>query len=178
MDKGQAERLMPMLGTLLSDCGIGWGDLAAIGVGTGPGNFTGVRIAVAAARGLALSLGVPAIGVTAFEALGLDLPDGTIRLVDARRAGLWLDAAGQAPAEWNGEALPAALHGRDTVGHQADRVAALTGGCALTAVHDLPVAIARIAAARFTVPHPRPAPFYLRGPDATPSSDPPPLILP
>ena len=43
----------------------------AIGVGVGPGNFTGIRIAVAAARGLALALDIPAIGVTGFEAIGL-----------------------------------------------------------------------------------------------------------
>ena len=55
---------MPLLEDVLAEAGIGWRDLAAIGVGTGPGNFTGVRISVAAARGLALGLGIPAIGVT------------------------------------------------------------------------------------------------------------------
>ena len=45
--------------------GVAWRDLSAIGVGTGPGNFTGIRISVAAARGLALSLGVPAVGLDA-----------------------------------------------------------------------------------------------------------------
>jgi len=67
--KGQAERLMPMLDDLLRAEGLGWSDLDAIGVGTGPGNFTGIRISVAAARGLALALGRPALGVTLFEVL-------------------------------------------------------------------------------------------------------------
>ena len=58
MEKGQAERLMPMLAEMLAEAGLGFGDLARIGVGTGPGNFTGVRISVAAERGLALGLGV------------------------------------------------------------------------------------------------------------------------
>ena len=66
--RGQAERLFPLIEAVLAEAGIGWPDLAAIGVGVGPGNFTGVRIAVAAARGLALSLGVPAHGVSATEA--------------------------------------------------------------------------------------------------------------
>lgn len=57
MTKGQAERLMPMLEQVLAEAGAGWGDLAALGVGIGPGNFTGVRISVSAARGLALGLG-------------------------------------------------------------------------------------------------------------------------
>lgn len=69
MDKGQAERLIPLLELVLSEAAMDWSDVAALAVGTGPGNFTGVRIAVAAARGLALGLGVPAIGVTRLEAL-------------------------------------------------------------------------------------------------------------
>ena len=68
MAKGQAERLMPMLEDVLADAGAVREELDAIGVGTGPGNFTGVRIAVAAARGLSLALGIPAVGVTGFEA--------------------------------------------------------------------------------------------------------------
>ena len=64
MAKGQAERLMPMLEELLAEAGIAWRIFAPLAVGTGPGNFTGVRISVAAARGLALGLGIPAIGVT------------------------------------------------------------------------------------------------------------------
>ena len=68
MTKGQAERLFPLLEELLAEAGLAWSDLDAIGVGVGPGNFTGVRISVAAARGLALSLGIPAIGVSATEA--------------------------------------------------------------------------------------------------------------
>ncbi|PKP74508.1 MAG: tRNA (adenosine(37)-N6)-threonylcarbamoyltransferase complex dimerization subunit type 1 TsaB, partial [Alphaproteobacteria bacterium HGW-Alphaproteobacteria-6] len=68
MGRGQAERLMPMLEEMLAGAGAGWRDLAAIGVGTGPGNFTGVRISVAAARGLAVALAIPAIGISGFEA--------------------------------------------------------------------------------------------------------------
>ena len=59
MTRGQAERLMPLLEDLLAEAGASWRDLARIGVGIGPGNFTGVRIAVSAARGLALSLKIP-----------------------------------------------------------------------------------------------------------------------
>ncbi len=69
MKRGQAERLFPMLQDFLEARRISWTDLAAIGVGTGPGNFTGTRIAVSAARGLALALGIPAIGTSRFEAV-------------------------------------------------------------------------------------------------------------
>ena len=64
MSRGQGEHLIGLLEDLLSKKGYTWGDLDTIGVGIGPGNFTGIRISVAAARGLALSLGIPAIGVS------------------------------------------------------------------------------------------------------------------
>ncbi len=67
MERGQAERLMPILEEALAEAKVSWRDLDAIGVGVGPGSFTGVRIAVSAARGLALALGIPAIGVSNFE---------------------------------------------------------------------------------------------------------------
>ncbi len=67
MKRGQAERLMPLREEVLKETGSVSEELDAIGVGIGPGNFTGIRIAVSAARGLALGLGVPAVGVSTFE---------------------------------------------------------------------------------------------------------------
>ena len=75
MGRGQAERLMPLLEELLAEAGLNWRDLHRIGVGVGPGNFTGIRISVAAARGLALGLGIPAIGVSTFDAIQLADPE-------------------------------------------------------------------------------------------------------
>ncbi len=67
MSRGQGERLMVMLEEILAESSITWGDLDAIAVGVGPGNFTGIRISVSAARGLALGLGIPAMGVSLFD---------------------------------------------------------------------------------------------------------------
>ena len=68
MSKGQAERLIPLLNEILDEAFLSWEDIHRIGVCTGPGNFTGIRISVSAARGLAFGLNIPAIGISSFEA--------------------------------------------------------------------------------------------------------------
>jgi tRNA threonylcarbamoyl adenosine modification protein YeaZ len=177
MEKGQAERLLPLLQALLSEAGLGWGDLSRLAVGTGPGNFTGVRIAVATARGLALGLGIPAIGVTALEAAAHGLPRPLTVVEDARRGEVYLqdfasDGAGHAVLLDVAEAALVCPTSAVTGSAAALIPNAQTRAAACPRVE----AIARIAAAR-TLPVPRPAPFYLRGADAAPPSDPPPVIL-
>ena len=167
MAKGQAERLMVMLEEMLAEAEISWADLCVVGVGTGPGNFTGVRISVAAARGLALGLGIPAIGVTALEAaaFGASLPVQVV--LDARRDEVYVQSFGDiGPGEARLIAVTALPTG-PVIGH---------GGVAPK--YPIAEAIARIAAERLQQPQPRPAPFYLRGADAAPPADSPPVILP
>ncbi|HRP79951.1 MAG TPA: tRNA (adenosine(37)-N6)-threonylcarbamoyltransferase complex dimerization subunit type 1 TsaB [Aquamicrobium sp.] len=67
--KGHAERLMAVIDAALTEAGATHADLDAIVVSVGPGSFTGVRVGVAAARGLALALKIPTVGVTTLEAL-------------------------------------------------------------------------------------------------------------
>jgi tRNA threonylcarbamoyl adenosine modification protein YeaZ len=176
MDRGQAERLMPLLGELLAEAGLDWADVTRVAVGTGPGNFTGIRIAVAAARGLALGLGVPAIGVGRLEALAHGLPRPVLVAEDARRGEVWVqvfegggpgDLALLAPSD-----LVAAYQGHPATGGAADH----TGGPVLAQPLALAECIARIAATR--APGAPPAPIYLRPADAAPPGDPPPVILP
>lgn len=171
MDKGQAERLIPLLEELLADAGVLWSDLSVIAVGTGPGNFTGVRISVAAARGLALGLGIPAIGVTRLEALAEGQPRPVTVIEDARRGDVYVqrfDETGVAAAH---------ILAADQLGPLDT---AITGsGCdGLAPVMPVVEAMLHIAARRAVTPQSRPAPFYLRGADASPPSDPPPTILP
>ena len=167
MDKGQAERLMPLISELLTEAGVALADLVAIGVGTGPGTFTGVRIAVAAARGLALGLGVPAIGVTRFEAAAFGLPRPVTVVEDARRGEVYVQ---RFEVDGPGDARIVAA---EALGAVEGAVAGQDG------LQSLPIAeaIARITLTRLGTQQPRPAPFYLRGADAAPPSDPPPVIL-
>ncbi|MDR5654455.1 tRNA (adenosine(37)-N6)-threonylcarbamoyltransferase complex dimerization subunit type 1 TsaB [Ruixingdingia sedimenti] len=193
MQKGQAERLMPLLEEMLDEAGLAWPDLGGIAVGTGPGNFTGVRIAVAAARGLALGLGIPATGLSAF-ALMRD-PDGPAAhaaewvSLPAPRDQAYLQAfrygvPQAAPRVVDPAALPDDLTpppNLRVIGHRAAEIARPCGAGAVEAALDrLPERLARLASWRFETGAlgPRPAPLYVRPADAAPPADPPPVILP
>jgi tRNA threonylcarbamoyl adenosine modification protein YeaZ len=180
MEKGQAERLFPMVEDMLEGAGADWAGLAAVGVCTGPGNFTGLRLSVAAARGIALARGIPAIGVSLFEALA----DGGTAMVtlDARGGLLFMQGVRDGRAEGAARVLGidelAPAPGMTCLGHRAAEVAARVGGIAGSeAVRADPVAVARLAGARLGAPGPRPAPLYLRPADAAPPSEAPPPIL-
>ncbi|PIE15404.1 MAG: tRNA (adenosine(37)-N6)-threonylcarbamoyltransferase complex dimerization subunit type 1 TsaB [Rhodobacterales bacterium] len=167
MAKGQAERLFDVLEELLQQAGITWSDLNAIGVGIGPGNFTGIRISVSAARGLALALGVPAVGVSAFQAQAIDASGPVVSAVPAHRGMVYVqtltDQGEGKPELIRLGDLPAYSAGQQLIGPDQPLSAA---------------AIARIAAQRFETPDlPRPAPLYVRAPDAAPPRDPAPVIL-
>jgi tRNA threonylcarbamoyladenosine biosynthesis protein TsaB len=86
---GHATRLLAMAGELLSAAGVGWSSLDRIAVGTGPGLFTGLRVGVATARGVAQSLSLELVGVSSLQALAQAAAEqGQRRLlavVDARR---------------------------------------------------------------------------------------------
>ena len=67
--KGHAEHLMAVVEDAMKQAGTAYPDLGVIAVSVGPGSFTGVRVGVSAARGFAMALGIPAIGVTTLEAI-------------------------------------------------------------------------------------------------------------
>jgi tRNA threonylcarbamoyladenosine biosynthesis protein TsaB len=80
---GHATRLLPLAASLLERAGLSWRAVERIAVGVGPGGFTGLRIGVASARGLAQSLGVELIGVSSLQALATAALGGGGARVDA-----------------------------------------------------------------------------------------------
>jgi len=69
MMRGHAEALMPMLVETMAEAGESLRALSAVGVTVGPGAFTGIRIGLAAARGIGLATGTPVVGITTFAAV-------------------------------------------------------------------------------------------------------------
>jgi tRNA threonylcarbamoyladenosine biosynthesis protein TsaB len=96
---GHATRLLEMTQELMADAGVGWSAIERVAVGRGPGTFTGLRVGIATARGLAQSLGVELVGVSSLRALaqgarrngsgGEVVPasdgEGILAVLDARR---------------------------------------------------------------------------------------------
>jgi tRNA threonylcarbamoyladenosine biosynthesis protein TsaB len=83
---GHTTRLLGMSDGLLAQAGLSWGMLERIVVGLGPGTFTGLRIGIATARGLAQSLSAELVGVSSLRALAVGAgPPAALAVIDARR---------------------------------------------------------------------------------------------
>lgn len=80
----------------LAECGAQWSDLTAIGVVVGPGSFTGIRLGIAYAKGLALGLNIPVVPVDAFEIYLRATPDAFVA-IDSGRGDFFVAADGLAP---------------------------------------------------------------------------------
>ena len=90
--RDHAKRVLLDLETLFSQAGIAKTDLAGIGVGLGPGSYTGLRVGIATARGLARGLGIPVGGRSTLEAIAfgrLQLGEKGIIALDARRENIY-----------------------------------------------------------------------------------------
>jgi tRNA threonylcarbamoyladenosine biosynthesis protein TsaB len=180
MERGHAEALLPMIETVLREAALPPAGLDLLAVTIGPGSFTGLRIGLAAARGLALARKLPAIGVPSFDAVVTEGAGARPLFIalESKRAELFLQRRDRSdprlPAlvpseEWaailppgpcclagDGAARLAAAVGRDDV--------VLLPGPGLPD----PVALARLGAARWLAGDRTPlTPLYLRAPDTT-----------
>jgi tRNA threonylcarbamoyladenosine biosynthesis protein TsaB len=105
---GQADHLIALIDDLLHALGVGYPALDLLAVNHGPGSFTGVRSAVAAARGLALATGLPVLAVGSLETLATAAPDGAGALVaalDARRGQIYVQTFDERRRPRGGPAL-------------------------------------------------------------------------
>lgn len=190
LGKGHAEHLIGVIDAALDEAGLAYAQLDAIAVSVGPGSFTGVRVGVATARGLALALGVPAIGVPTLEALAADARGAhgarpVLAMLDGGRGQVFCAAYA---ADGSTRRAPVALS-RDEAeqlvrdaGPESLLIGSAAGELAGAAAPPLDIAgtgatadiatYARLAAERIDRGEPveRPVPLYLRAADARPQS--------
>lgn len=179
MTRGHQERIAVLAREVMAEAGVTFAELTRIAVTVGPGSFTGLRVGLSFAKGLATALAIPCVGVNTLEALAasanatglvagvLDAKMGQVYLQvfeggkalmapDALEVGV---AAARLAELWSGG--PATL-----VGSGAPLVAeVLPDATVLTLAYPDPVAVARLAAARPAPGH-SPRPLYLRAPYA------------
>lgn len=95
MKRGHAEALMPLIGRVVVESGIGFAGLDRIAVTTGPGSFTGLRVGLSAARGIALAANKPVVGITTLTAyaapfVSLNDEHPVVSAIDARHDQVYL----------------------------------------------------------------------------------------
>ena len=189
MERGHAEALIPLIARVMRQADMPFSALDRIGVTTGPGSFTGLRVGIAAARGIALSTGKPAFGLTTLAAfaaphIAADETSGVTVAIDARHQHVYLQVF--APGG------RAAVTPRIASAEDAARAALTHGSIKLTGTgaallvaawppHEKPpividerrapdiVWVGRLAIAANESSSP-PKPLYLRAPDAQPQA--------
>lgn len=130
--RAHSTRLMPLVAQALEESGIAPSDLDLIAVGIGPGSFTGLRIGLATAKGLAFTLGIPCVGVSTLRALayGTGAAVGlVVSMLDAKRgqvyAGIYA-AGGREVGRWD-ELLPPSHLSVDELAERVRTVQAARG---------------------------------------------------
>ncbi len=175
MARGHQERLAPMAEAVMAQAGLPFSAIERIGVTVGPGSFTGLRVGVAFAKGLASGLDMPAVGIGTLEALAAEAEGLVFAVIDARRGQVYGQAfengrALMAPDALSLETAAARLAevsmGRPLtlVGSGAPLLAAMVPQARVIAAEGADARqIARLASLRRPGPL---TPLYLRAPDA------------
>ena len=187
MARGHAEALMPLIDQVMKQSRVGFMDLDRIAVTTGPGSFTGLRVGLSAARGIALASNKPAVGVTtltayAAAAISETGRDPVISAIDARHGQVYFQVVSGngaslirpkvAPIE---KVLEAARYGTPIiVGNAAQLIAdRWPADVAPVSVDPKPAPdiawVGWLGAAVHAAAAPA-RPFYLRAPDAKPQT--------
>jgi tRNA threonylcarbamoyladenosine biosynthesis protein TsaB len=186
MLRGHAEALMPLVARVMQRAELGFSEIDRVAVTTGPGSFTGLRVGISAARGIALAADRPAVGVSTLSAFAAPhlAEDKTVRVIaaiDARHEHVYLQVFGA-----NGRIVvaPRLAPLDEALRAVCEAPCRIVGSAALAVVDRLPKGapvplhldardapdidwVARMGAALPEGQSP-PKPLYLRAPDAQP----------
>jgi tRNA threonylcarbamoyladenosine biosynthesis protein TsaB len=185
MIRGHAEALMPMLQRVMDKAGLTFSDIHRVAVTTGPGSFTGLRVGIAAARGIALAADKPAVGLSTLSVyaaphIAADDRFQVVAAIDARHAHVYLQVFSPGGrtlttprlAPLRDAVQAAAAAASCIVGSAAQAVAAALSETDASAAVDARAApdIAWVARVGAVVPEDQSPlkPQYLRAPDAQP----------
>ena len=178
--KGHAEHLIGVIDRALDQAGVRLADVERVAVTIGPGSFTGIRVGVAAARGFALSLGVPAVGITTLAVMAEAERERSpgrpvLAAMDAKRNEIYLQAfdADGTPLD---EARAVTVEDAQAFAASFDGV--VTGSATPLLrpealgehANHFPISIVARLAAAADPSSGKPKPLYLRGPDAKPQA--------
>ncbi|MDF2999198.1 MAG: tsaB [Xanthobacteraceae bacterium] len=186
MERGHAEALLPLIDRLVSHGAGGFESLNRVAVTVGPGSYTGLRVGIAAARGIGLAAGIPVVGVATLSAYLAPLMAGETRglfasAIDAKHGHIYIQAIA-----FGGKAIiaPSLMSYRDAIRQLGSGPLLLTGNAAASlaaearaqgveahVVEDSPAPdiawVARLGAIADPA-NALPKPLYLREPDAKP----------
>ena len=178
--KGHAEHLMGIVDRALDQAGVTLSDVDRLAVTIGPGSFTGIRVGVAAARGFALSLDIPAVGITTLEVMAAAQREKTpgravLAAMDAKREEIYLQSfaadgvaldEARAVSIAEAQAFAAGFDGEITGSATPILKPDATGEYA----NSFPISIVARLGAAANPNTGKPKPLYLRGPDAKPQA--------
>ncbi|ACI53326.1 peptidase M22 glycoprotease [Rhizobium leguminosarum bv. trifolii WSM2304] len=178
--KGHAEHLIGIVDRALDQVDMALSDIDRIAVTIGPGSFTGIRVGVAAARGFALSLNVPAVGVTTLEVMASAQREKTpgravLAAMDAKRDEIYLQSfspdgspldAPRALSVAQAQAFAAGFDGEIT----GSATPLLKAGAHGDHSNNFPISVVARLGAAASPDAGKPKPLYLRGPDAKPQA--------
>ncbi|XAZ23846.1 tRNA (adenosine(37)-N6)-threonylcarbamoyltransferase complex dimerization subunit type 1 TsaB [Sinorhizobium sp. B11] len=178
--KGHAEHLMGIVDRALDQAGVALSVVDRLAVTIGPGSFTGIRVGVAAARGFALSLDIPAVGITTLEVMAAAQHEKTpgravLAAMDAKREEIYLQSfaadgvaldEARAVSIAEAQAFAAGFNGEITGSATPILKPDATGEYA----NSFPISIVARLGAAANPNTGKPKPLYLRGPDAKPQA--------
>ena len=178
--KGHAEHLIGIVDRALDQADMTLSNIDRIAVTIGPGSFTGIRVGVAAARGFALSLNVPAVGVTTLEVMASAQREKTpgravLAAMDAKRDEIYLQSfspdgspldAPRALSVAQAQAFAAGFDGEIT----GSATPLLKAGAHGDHSNNFPISVVARLGAAASPDAGKPKPLYLRGPDAKPQA--------